>query len=123
MSQMQTSPQKFGNFREFWAFYLSEHSDRKNRRLHVIGTFISLILLIAAAVLENPWLLGGAVVSGYAFAWVGHFFLEKNRPATFRAPFYSLLADYRMFYLTLNGRIDAEMTRVSEQNGSIKRQT
>lgn len=92
-------------FAEFYPFYLSEHSNRTCRRLHFVGTSIGLGLLITAFATQNPWWLLAALVSGYAFAWVGHFFFEKNRPATFTHPFYSFVGDWVMWKDILTGKI------------------
>ncbi|MBO7941571.1 DUF962 domain-containing protein, partial [Streptomyces sp. S9] len=81
--------QRFQNFREFYPFYLSEHSNRTSRRLHFVGSCGVLALLALAIAQGRPWLLLAALVCGYGFAWVGHFFFEKNRPATFKHPLYS----------------------------------
>lgn len=97
--------QAFGTFSEFYPYYLSEHSNRICRRLHFVGSCIALGFLAAAAVtLSAGWLLA-ALVSGYAFAWVGHFFFEHNRPATFKHPFYSFAGDWVMFKDMLTGKI------------------
>ena len=96
---------QFSRFADFYAFYLAEHANRTSRRLHVIGTAGVLVLAIVAGLRHDPrWLLA-ALVCGYGFAWVGHFFFEKNRPATFRHPLYSFLADWVMFKDILIGRI------------------
>ena len=96
---------RFASFREFYPFYLDEHSNRTSRRLHFIGSCGALGLVALAIVGRNPWWLLAALVCGYAFAWVGHFFFEKNRPATFRHPFYSFAGDWVMFKDILTGRI------------------
>jgi hypothetical protein len=96
---------RFDSFREFYPFYLSEHANRTSRRLHVVGTATVLILAVIAGWTHDArWLLA-ALVCGYAFAWTGHFFFEKNRPATFRHPLYSFMADWVMFKDILVGRI------------------
>ena len=96
---------RFTRFAEFYAFYLAEHANRTSRRLHVIGTSGVFVLAVIAGLRHDPrWLLA-ALFCGYGFAWVGHFFFEKNRPATFRHPFYSFLADWVMFKDILIGRI------------------
>ena len=97
--------QRFPNFREFYPFYLSEHSNRISRRLHFIGSCGVLLLLGAGIATRNGWWLGGALVCGYGFAWIGHFFFEKNRPATFQHPLYSFIGDWAMFKDILIGRI------------------
>ncbi|HEY5781969.1 MAG TPA: DUF962 domain-containing protein [Lysobacter sp.] len=96
---------QFQSFREFYPFYLSEHSNRTSRRLHFIGSCGVLALLLVAVAQRNAWWLLAALVCGYGFAWVGHFFFEKNRPATFRYPFYSFVGDWVMFRDIIAGRI------------------
>ena len=99
------SPREFPDFRSFYPYYLGEHSCRITRRLHVIGSFCVIGLIIAAIATRIWWLLALTLVAGYGFAWVGHFFFEKNRPATFKHPFYSLIGDWVMFVQALTGRI------------------
>ncbi|MEN9527236.1 MAG: hypothetical protein RLY56_1187 [Pseudomonadota bacterium] len=95
----------FQNFEEFYPFYLGEHADRTSRRLHVIGTSAAVLQILAAIVLREPMLCLTALVSGYGFAWVGHYVFEKNRPATFKHPLYSLRGDFRMAREVFSGRI------------------
>ncbi len=96
---------RFASMEEFYPFYLSQHEHPVCRRLHLAGSSLALGCLLAASIARDPlWLLVG-LVQGYAFAWVGHFAFEKNRPATFRHPFYSFLGDWWMFYDVLRGRI------------------
>ena len=96
---------QFASFREFYPYYLGEHRNPTCRRLHFAGSWVVIGFLVAAAATRNPWFLLGALLSGYAFAWVGHFFFEHNRPATFRHPFYSFAGDWVMFRDMLTGRI------------------
>ena len=96
---------RFASFSEFYPFYLSEHTNRTSRRLHFIGSCGVLILFALAVVQARPWLLLAALLCGYGFAWVGHFFFEKNRPATFKYPFYSFAGDWVMFKDILTGKI------------------
>lgn len=96
---------EFRSFTDFYPYYLQEHQDRACRRLHFVGTGLVIASLLAAVLTLNPWWLLGMPLFGYGFAWVGHFFFEHNRPATFRAPFYSLMGDFRMFADILRGRI------------------
>ncbi|TAL55154.1 DUF962 domain-containing protein [Pandoraea sp.] len=103
MSDVRTD--HFRTFAEFYPYYLSEHRNRTCRRLHFAGSLGALALLAAFAVTADPWWLLGVPVCGYAFAWVGHFFFEKNRPATFRHPWYSLIGDWAMFRDICLGRI------------------
>jgi hypothetical protein len=96
---------EFASFADFYPFYLNEHRDRTCRRLHFIGSTVALLCLATLLVTGNAWWLLAALVSGYAFAWVGHFAFEKNRPATFRHPFYSLMGDWVMYADILRGKI------------------
>lgn len=96
---------RFSSFREFYPFYLQEHRNPTSRRLHFIGSCGVILLVVIAIVRGNPaWLLA-ALACGYGFAWIGHFFFEKNRPATFRYPFYSFAGDWVMFADIVRGRI------------------
>jgi len=96
---------RFASFREFYPFYLEEHRNRVSRRLHFIGSCGVLVLLATALFTGNPWWALGALFCGYGFAWVGHFFFEKNRPATFKHPLYSFAGDWVMFKDMLIGKI------------------
>ena len=96
---------RFRSFAEFYPYYLSEHANRTCRRLHFAGTTLALAFLLHAFSTLNFWWLLAALVCGYAFAWVGHFFFEKNRPATFTYPFYSFLGDWVMWKDLLTGRL------------------
>jgi hypothetical protein len=100
------------NFQEFWPFYVGEHLDARNRWLHFIGTSAAIACLLIAAVSSQPWWLAAALVVGYALAWIGHFTIERNRPATFRYPLYSFMGDCKMFALILTGRMGREVARV-----------
>jgi hypothetical protein len=91
------------SFAEFYPFYLSQHADRTCRRLHFIGTTIGLVAALHATL--NFWWLAGGIVAGYALAWVGHFFFEKNRPATFIHPVYSFMGDWVMWKDMLTGKV------------------
>ena len=94
----------FRSFDDFYPFYLSEHANRTSRRLHVVGTTIALVLLVVALATQSWWLILLALVQGYAFAWVGHFFFEHNRPATFKYPGFSFMGDWRLWWETVTGR-------------------
>lgn len=96
----------FESFEEFYPYYLQEHGHPVCRRLHFIGTLAVIAILVAVLLGASAWWLLALPVVGYGFAWVGHFFVEKNRPATFTYPFYSLAGDFRMFRDMLTGRID-----------------
>ena len=95
----------YRSFAEFYPFYLSEHANRTSRRLHFIGTSLAVLLLGSAIVAQNGWLIGVALLQGYAFAWVGHFFFEHNRPATFRYPRLSFMGDWRLWWNILTGKL------------------
>lgn len=96
---------KFGSFAEFYEFYLDEHSEPMNRRLHFAGCVL-VIAVILCTVLFREWLLLLLVpVFGYGLAWAGHFFIEKNKPATFKYPLWSLMGDWAMFAGVLSGKI------------------
>lgn len=96
---------RFGSFREFYPFYLREHRNRTCRRLHVLGSSAALLCLLAAFMTGRwQWALL-ALFCGYGFAWVGHLFFEKNRPATFSHPLYSFAGDWVMFADVLRGRL------------------
>lgn len=96
---------QFKTFQEFYPYYLGEHADATCRRLHVIGTGCVIALLAAAIVTANALLLLALPLVGYGFAWVGHFYFEHNRPATFQHPFYSLWGDFVMMKDVLTGKI------------------
>ncbi len=97
-------------FAEFWPYYVRHHAKPATRVLHAIGSSLA-IVMIAAALAVNPWLLLLAPAVGYGFAWYAHFFVERNRPTTFGHPFWSLAADYRMLFLMIAGRMDDEVAR------------
>jgi hypothetical protein len=96
---------RFPTFRAFYPFYLGEHANRTCRRLHFVGTSLAVLLLLAALLSGRWWLGAVALVQGYAFAWIGHFIFEHNRPATFRHPLYSLMGDWRLWWEILSGRL------------------
>jgi len=96
----------YASFREFYPFYLSEHRNRTCRRLHFLGSALGVACLTAAIATANAWFILLGLVLGYALAWTGHFFFEKNRPATFRHPLYSFAGDWAMFRDILMRRIE-----------------
>ena len=94
---------KIKTYKEFWPYYLNEHSKKGTRVLHYIGTSLAVFCLIMLfSTLEWKW-LGMGLFVGYLFAWIGHFFIEKNRPATFKYPLWSFISDWRMWYEALVG--------------------
>jgi hypothetical protein len=97
------------SFAEFWPFYLREHSRPRARALHYVGTSLVVLIALAAVASGNWWLLLAMPVAGYAFAWTGHVAVERNRPATFTYPAWSLAADFKMWWLWITGRIGPEL--------------
>lgn len=105
----------YTTFAEFWPFYLREHSLPRTRALHYIGS--TLVLAVAAFAIwtgintGNWWWLIGMPIAGYFFAWLAHFTVEKNRPATFTYPLWSLGADFKMYFMWMAGRLGPELER------------
>jgi hypothetical protein len=104
------------SFDEFWPQYVHAHRDPRNRALHYAGTTAVLGTVAAAALTFNPGLLLFAPVVGYGFAWIGHFVFEKNRPATFDHPVWSLRGDFKMYFLALRGQMADELDRICGGN-------
>jgi hypothetical protein len=95
----------YSSFRQFYPFYLSEHTHPMCRRLHFTGSLLAIGFAVGAILAHNFWWLVAAVLAGYGCAWAGHFFFERNRPATFTYPVYSFIGDWAMFRDMLTGRI------------------
>jgi len=95
----------YRNLEQFYPYYLQEHSDRTCRRLHFVGSTLALVLFASALLTQTWWLIAVAFVQGYAFAWVGHFFFEHNKPATFQYPWLSFKGDWKMWWQMLTGKI------------------
>ncbi len=95
---------EFKDFKEFYPFYLLQHQNPKCKRLHFIGTLLVCLFLLTALITRNYYWLILVPIVGYGFAWVGHFVFEKNKPATFQHPFYSLLGDFVLFKDILLGK-------------------
>lgn len=102
---MEKQEPTFNSFKAFYPYYLKEHRNVTCRRLHFIGSLLVLMVIISALLSQKYALLWLLPIIGYGFAWVGHFFFEKNRPATFKHPFYSLWGDWVMFKDILTGKI------------------
>lgn len=96
---------RFQSFAEFYPFYLGEHVNGTCRTLHFIGSTIVLGIVVAMLVSQKWWLAWFIPLAGYGFAWVGHFFFEKNRPATFKYPLYSFMGDWVMYAQLVTGKI------------------
>jgi hypothetical protein len=101
---------KYKTFWSFYPYYLTEHLDSKNRILHFTGTMFLICALITGIVTGKWFFFALIPVLGYGFAWVGHYFIEKNRPATFTYPLYSLASDFVMFWHILTGQIENKLT-------------
>ncbi|MEZ4372965.1 MAG: Mpo1-like protein [Polyangiaceae bacterium] len=103
---------RFESFEEFWPYYVREHKNKLTRRFHFVGTGMALGCAVGGLLTGRKSLLLLAPVMGYGPAWISHFFIEKNKPATFDYPTYSLLADFVMFAKMVNGTMDAEVERI-----------
>lgn len=101
-------------YREFWDFYVREHSKPATRLLHFVGTSLGLVMLALFIWRGMWWWIPLCFVVGYAFAWAAHFGVEKNRPATFKYPLWSFVSDYKMMWYMLTGRMNREVERVSK---------
>ncbi len=103
--------ERIKTYEEFYQYYLSEHKNKTCRLLHVIGTTIVFALTLTAIYHRTPILLIWVPIAGYGFAWVGHFFFEKNKPATFQYPLWSLKSDFKMYFDILSGKINLDSTK------------
>ncbi len=99
------------DFASFWPFYLKQHSRPETRALHYIGTTLVVAIAVFAIVTGRWWWLLAMPLAGYFFAWIAHFRVERNRPATFTYPLWSLAADFRMWWLWLTGRLGPELDK------------
>ncbi|MEZ4313415.1 MAG: DUF962 domain-containing protein [Polyangiaceae bacterium] len=108
------SERRIETYEEFWPFYVREHSDPTNRKLHFVGTSGTILLAALALVRGKPIHLLHAAISGYGGAWIGHFFFQKNKPATFKYPLWSLISDFRMYGKIVAGTMDDEVARAME---------
>nr|WP_300543360.1 DUF962 domain-containing protein [Maricaulis sp.] len=108
-------------FGSFWPFYLREHARPATRAWHYVGSTLAILVLIGAVVTRTWWALAAVPVAGYFFAWVSHAFVERNKPATFTYPLWSLIGDYRMYALFLTGRLDAELEKAGvNPDGTVR---
>lgn len=103
------------SYREFWPHYLREHARPATRTVHLVGTAVATVSLLALFVSLNPWFIAAALIGGYGPAWFAHFFLEHNRPATFRHPLWSLISDYRMAWSWVCGQLESELDAAGVQ--------
>ena len=95
---------RFKSFQEFYPYYLEEHKLPPTKLFHFFGSLGSIVFVILAILTKTTWILLLAALSGYGAAWLSHFFIEKNKPATFTYPFFSLISDYIMFFEILRGK-------------------
>jgi hypothetical protein len=102
------SGQRIQSYREFWPFYVSQHCNPVCRNLHFIGTSL-VIAAVILGVFKSPWFFVAAPFCGYFFAWIGHFVFEKNRPATFQYPIWSLIADFHMYGYIVTGKMGSQV--------------
>ena len=116
-------PAAFGNFEEFWPYYLGEHRRPGTRALHFAGTTLGLLCLAAAIGRRRPGWAAAGFVGSYGLAWIGHFLVEQNRPATFRHPLWSLAGDFRMYGLVWRGRLSAELARLGLASSAAPRES
>jgi hypothetical protein len=105
---------EYKSFAQFWPHYVAEHSRPQTRLLHLIGTTIALGWIAYFAVAGRWWFIPLALIPGYGLAWVAHFFIEKNKPATFQYPLWSFMGDYKMIWMMLTGKIDGEVKRAAK---------
>jgi len=98
-------------YADFWPYYLQEHAKPATRSLHFIGTGLAVAAVLAAVVTGLGWLALIALVAGYGPAWIAHFFVEKNRPATFTYPLWSLVSDFRMVFTWITGGLEQELMK------------
>jgi hypothetical protein len=106
-------------YRDFWPYYLQEHAKPGTRAIHYFGTLLSTSLLLAAILTRDAWFGLAALAGGYGPAWIGHFFIERNRPATFRYPLWSLVSDYRMTWRWASGKLGQDLTRAGVEPGRV----
>ncbi len=104
--------QRIESFEEFWPFYVREHALPATRMMHFIGTSLGIAVVAAAIITEWWWLLPVAPVFGYGMAWISHFGIEKNKPASFHYPLWSFIGDIKLWALMLTGRMGAEADRI-----------
>ncbi|HEV8367678.1 MAG TPA: DUF962 domain-containing protein [Pyrinomonadaceae bacterium] len=107
--------QRYKSFSEFWPFYVSEHSRAGTRLLHLIGTTIGLGVVIYFIASGRWWLFPLGLIPGYGGAWMGHFLIQKNKPATFQYPLWSFMGDYKMIAMMITGRIGGEVEKAAKR--------
>src|SRR5678815_2160976 len=113
IDRMNAESRRYRSFSEFWPFYVSEHSKPATRLLHLVGTTAGIALMVYLIATGRWWLFFLGFVPGYGFAWLAHFVVEKNTPATFKYPLWSFMGDYKMIALMLTGRMRSEVERLA----------
>jgi hypothetical protein len=103
--------ERSSSFAEFWLHYLHGHAHAGTRGLHYLGTAIAGIGILVGLLTLNPWLAFFGILGAYSLAWLGHFFIEHNRPCVFQHPLWSFLGDMRMLRLWIVGRLNAQLRR------------
>jgi hypothetical protein len=109
---------RIGSFAEFWPFYVSQHRKAGTRALHLAGTTFALLWFIGAIGAGRGIFVLYGLLSGYGVAWIGHYFIEKNRPATFTYPVWSFLGDFKMYGLMWQGKMTAEIERLGRSSAA-----
>lgn len=109
--------ERHASYAEFWPHYLREHARPLTRHIHAAGTALALLLIALGLPVGPWWLLLLGVVAGYGLAWLSHLLVERNRPATFRHPLWSLISDFRMAFLMASGRLEGELRRAGVPPG------
>jgi hypothetical protein len=112
------SQRQYNSFTEFWPHYVAEHSQPATRLLHLVGTTIALGVAAYFVATGRWWLFPLALIPGYGAAWISHFFIEKNKPATFQYPLWSFLGDYKMIWMMLTGRMGDEVAMAKKRAGA-----
>jgi hypothetical protein len=113
---MTNRPREHQSFETFWPYYLQEHSKRATRNFHYVGTSLVVGIAIYAIVTTNWWLMLAMPLAGYFFAWLSHWRIERNRPATFTYPLWSLYADFKMWAMWLSGRLKPELQKAGVED-------
>ena len=116
-----SSEERIKTFEEFWPYYVREHSKKTTRTIHFVGTTAVMGLVAYAALRRKVWPLVVAPFAGYGPAWFSHFFIEGNKPATFKYPLWSLKADFVMWSKIARGTMDAEVARVVQNDHAERR--
>lgn len=104
-------------FEEFWPFYLQEHANPRTRTFHYVGTALVITIAVVAIIMQKWLSLSTMPLAGYFFAWVSHAFIERNKPATFTHPLWSLISDFRMFFFWISGRLGPELDKAGVSRG------